>query len=92
MLQYWTKSHNKSSSGSVSFLTLLSWGATQQVRPSGGNAGCAGSGVMPTARSDSGPGNSLFRSSEPTLTWSKKRGLGSLSSTISTETLAVIEG
>lgn len=86
------KSWIKSSDEDVSCLTLLSCGVAQQVRPLGGNAGCAGSGVMLTARPESGPGNSLFRSSEPTLTQSKKRRLGLSSSTISTETLVVIEG
>jgi len=76
----------------VSCLTSLLCGATQQARPVGGKAGCMGSGVMVTARSETGPGNSRPRSSEPTSTRSKKRGLDPLSSTMSTETCVVMGG
>jgi len=76
----------------LSCLTLLLCGTTQQTRPVGGKAGCMGSGAIVTARSEACPGNSLPKSSEPTSTWSKKRELGPLSSTMSTETCVVIGG
>ena len=70
----------------VSGLTSPSCGTTQQVRPVEGKAACVASGVTLTARSEDGQGESLFKSSEQTLTRSKKRELVLLSSAMSTET------
>ena len=77
---------------SVSCLTLLLCAATQQVSPAGGKAGCMGSGVMLTARSEGDPGSNLLRSSEPTSIRSKKRGLDSPSLAVVSETRVVIGG
>ena len=92
MLQDGDKPCINSSGDCVSYLTSLLCGATQQARPVGGKAGWMGTGVMVTARSEVCLGNSLPRSSEPTLTQSKKGELDPLSSTVSTETCVVMGG